>query len=284
MQLDPNMSPTWYYAAGSCTGLVNWIAVALSSLSDVMPPKWRAPSFGLLLAGFSLGFAMAPLLALMFDHFQVSLFSFTLILSGFILTALFFPETLPPEVAEEAASIRAEQDPSTNLWEKTKWTTMRPFRELSILNRNRLFRLLSTLAFFSGMVTSADQTLLLYYVEERLSFKDHDVALMFMIIGMLGIFIQGVLLKPINDCIGERFVIVLAFMFGSLDNVMYGLARKKATIFVAVSISTFTGMSFPTISAIKANNVVCICKAKFRVSLSFSEVWKSNLYRLLGGE
>ena len=250
------MNPFWYYAAGSINGIVNWVAVALSALSDVMPPKWRAPSFGLLLAGFSLGFALAPLLAIVFDHFQVSIFSYTLMLIGFILTVCFFPETLPPEAAAEAAQTRAAQyTEHATVAGKILWSISRPLRELSILNRNQLFRLLSILAFFSGMVTSADHTLLIYYVEERLAFDDHDVAVMFMIVGILGIFVQGVLLKPLNDCLGERYVIVVAFFLGAVYNLLYGLARDKATIFIAVSISTFLGMSFPTISAIKSNNV-----------------------------
>ena len=257
LQIYPNMNPFWYYAAGSMNGIVNWIAVALSALSDVMPPKWRAPSFGLLLAGFSLGFALAPLLALVFDHFQVSIFSFSLMVLGFLLTVAFFPETLPPEAAAEAAQTRlAQYTEHTSITGKILWSMARPLRELSILNRNQLFRLLSVLAFFSGMVTSADHTLLIYYVEERLAFDDHDVAVMFMIVGILGIFVQGVLLKPLNDCLGERLVIVVAFFLGAAYNLLYGIATNKATIFVAVSISTFLGMSFPTISAIKSNNVV----------------------------
>lgn len=256
LQINENMSPTWYYVAGSITGFVNWIAVALSALSDVMPPKWRAPSFGLLLAGFSLGFALAPLLALAFDHFQVSVLALTLVLTGFANTLFFFPETLPPEAAAEATRCRAAQYTQRSCAGKIVWGALRPIRELSILSRNRLFRLMSLLAFFSGMVSSADQTLLIYYVEERLAFNDHDVAIMFMLIGILGIIVQGVILKPFNDCLGERLVIVVAFFLGALDNFLYGMARNKTTIFIAVAISSFLGMSFPTISAIKSNNVV----------------------------
>jgi DHA1 family tetracycline resistance protein-like MFS transporter len=168
----------------------------------------------------------------------------------------FFPETLPPEAAAEAARIRQEQyTEHDTVAGKIIWSAVRPLRELSILNRNQLFRLLSVLAFFSGMVTSADHTLLIYYVEERLAFDDHDVAVMFMIVGILGIVVQGVLLKPLNDCLGERYVIVVAFFIGAFYNLLYGLAKDKTTIFIAVSLSTFLGMSFPTISAIKSNNV-----------------------------
>jgi len=53
-----------------------------------------------------------------------------------------------------------------------------------------LFRILAILAFFSGAVQSADQTLLVYYLEERVGFGDSDVAKMFLIFGILGIFAQ----------------------------------------------------------------------------------------------
>ena len=122
-------------------------------------------------------------------------------------------ETLPPEAAAEAARTRAARqviDPS--LLDTTINALTRPFREICILNRNSLFRLLSALAFFSGMVATADRTLLLYYVEERLSFNEHDVAVMFMLSGVLGILVQGVLIKPFNECFGERYVIVIAFV------------------------------------------------------------------------
>ena len=112
------------------------------------------------------------------------------------------------------------------------------------------------LAFFSGMVASGDQVLLVYYIEERLGFTEKNVSYMFLIIGIMGLLAQGVLLKPLNDLIGEKMVVASCFLVGSIDNVMYGIARNHATIYIAVGLSALTGMAFPTISAIKANNVV----------------------------
>lgn len=155
-QIYPEMSPTWYYGAGGLSGLVSWIAIALSALSDVMPPRWRAPSFGLLLAGFSLGFALAPSLALFLGHFRVSLLALGTVLSAIVVVIFFFPETLPPELAAEARYVREQQMEGLNAQKKALWILYRPIWELSILNRSRLFRLLSALAFFSGVVTSGE--------------------------------------------------------------------------------------------------------------------------------
>ena len=155
-QIYPDMNPIWYYGAGGLSGLVSWIAVALSALSDVMPPRWRAPSFGLLLAGFSLGFALAPSLALLLGHFRVSLMALGTVVMAVVVVVFFFPETLPPELALEARDVRQEQMEGLNAQKKALWVLYRPIWELSILNRSRLFRLLSALAFFSGIVTAGE--------------------------------------------------------------------------------------------------------------------------------
>lgn len=256
IQVFDSIDPGWYYAASATGGIVSWISIALSSLSDVMPGKWRAPMFGLVLSGFSLGFALSPILAIFCTHFASSLFSLLLLLFSFIYSLFCLPETLSADQLAEARLQHIEYSLRENE-SRLQFAIRgicRPFKELSILNRNNIFRLLSVLAFFSGMSTSADQTLLLYYVEDRLQFNDRDIATLFGLVGFIGIFVQGVVLKRITELIGERFVIVIAFICGATTNVLYAFANTKTMIFVAVVISTFTGMSFPTISALKSNN------------------------------
>ena len=256
MQLFDSMDPFLYYASHAISGLVSWMAVALSALSDVMPPMWRAPSFGLVMAGFSMGFALSPILAVLFSHLGVSIFALGILVSGFIFAIISMPETLSQEAAQAARSKRLSERPhmetQLDVW---KYNLLRPMKELMILNRSKLFRLLSALAFFSGVVSTADHTLFLYYVEENYGFNDRDIAKLFLIIGTMGIIVQTVILKPLNSWIGERRVIIVAFLVGALHNYMYGVAKDKSTIFMGATIASLTGMSFPTISAIKSNNV-----------------------------
>lgn len=153
MQLFEGFDPFLYYASHALSGLVSWMAVALSALSDVMPPMWRAPSFGLVLAGFSMGFALSPILAVFLSHLGVSIFALIILLAGFIFACVSLPETLSPGAAEQARVKRLAERPTMNtrmdVW---KYNLQRPMNELLILNRNKLFRLLSALAFFSGVV------------------------------------------------------------------------------------------------------------------------------------
>lgn len=256
IQMSETINPFWYFAGDALTGFVSWGPVALSCISDVVPPNLRAPSFGLQIAGFAVGFAFSPSLAIFFGHFGVSVLSFGLMLLGFLFAVFYFPETLPKEVSEEALRKREEESaihPTT--WGKFVYTIARPLRELSIINRNRLFRLMSALAFFSGISTSADQSLLIYYAEDRLSFNDNDVALLFMVIGISGVIVQVLIIKPLSDLVGQRYVLVIAFVAGTLNNIFCGLTKNKIGIFAGSAVGSLLNMSFPTISAIKSNNV-----------------------------
>jgi len=262
IQLVPTMNPWWYYGVHISTGFVNWVAIALSSLNDVLPQKFRAPGLGLFMAGFMLGFSLSPILSTFLSHLHLALVSFAVAFGGFLCTIFVLPETLPPLVAAEARRRRAElysrnetSHGYRRLQNNIKWIVIRPIRELSILNRNTFFRLISLLAFFSGMVSSGDQLLLVYYLEDQLGFTEKDISTIFIIIGTMGMMAQGLLLKPLNECVGEKMVVALCFFIGAVDNTMYGIATNKGTIYAAVALSAFTGMAFPTISAIKSNNV-----------------------------
>lgn len=132
------------------------MSVTLSALSDVVPPEWRAASFGLLLAALSLGFSLSPTLAIVLGHFAISLLSLASVWVGILIVVFALPETLSPAAAEAARQTRLEVYDDLSERERSLWFLYRPVWELLILNRSRLFRLLSCLAFFSGMVSSAE--------------------------------------------------------------------------------------------------------------------------------
>eukprot|EP00934_Nitzschia_sp_Nitz4_P006723 Nitzschia sp. Nitz4//scaffold336_size18528//12918//14618//NITZ4_008776-RA/size18528-snap-gene-0.2-mRNA-1//-1//CDS//3329548295//6713//frame0 len=256
-QLIPTMSPWWYYSWQSLSGVVSWMAIAMSAIADVLPYRLRAPGIGLLMAGFMLGFSMSPVLSFCMSSTQLSLMSCCVVTLGLFATIVIVPETLSPEAA--AAARRTHELRSRHV--KDQWgegvlnIILRPFVEMSILNRDAFFRTISALAFFSGMVTTSDHILLIYYLEERLGFTARDIGVLFMIAGLLGLLVQGLLIKPLNEAIGEKMILVIAFLAGAIDNTMYGVATNKTTVFSAVAISSLATMAFPTISAIKANNV-----------------------------
>ena len=77
----------------------------------------------------------------------------------------------------------------------------------------------------------------------------------FMVVGFCGIFVQGVILKVLNDFIGERRLLIFCFLVGAIHDTMYATARTKFVIFLSGALASLVIMAFPTISAIKSNNV-----------------------------
>jgi MFS transporter, DHA1 family, tetracycline resistance protein len=260
MQVQTNMSPWWYYIISALQGLVSWSTVALSSLTDAIPQAhYRAPSFGLAMAGLALGFAMGPLLAAasFLTRVGVAMVSVVVVCVALVFAMFYLPETLTRPAAARAKRMRQQQhaDANSNNNRKWLWYLYRPLWALSILNRNHLFRVLALLAFLSGIVSSGDKSLILYYIQEHLGFVDADIAKLFLLVGILGIVAQALLLKLLNDAIGERGVVLLGFTLGTIHNALYGLAETKRTIYVAASIATIVSLVHPTLSAILSNNV-----------------------------
>ena len=249
MQVYKEIDPLWYFISFALVGLVNFISIGFSMLSDVLPPHYRAPSFCLFVSAFYLGFCIGPSFCLVMNHLTVSLLSLTILLLALLYACLFLPETLPGQVSSRTLSER-----TTRLQDCRK-AVLRPIREMSILNRDSFFRFLTVAYFFSGMVYSSDKNLLLFYIEDQLNVRDGDLARMFFIMGLVGVVIQGFLLEFLLTCLGEKRLLVVSFLSGTLHNLLYGLAKSKVTIYVALCASQLTKINFPLISSIASNHV-----------------------------
>ena len=281
MQLIASMDPFWYYASNAFTGMVPYNALVFATLSDNCPEEYRAGRFATNLAGFYFGFATAPTLALwMSSHTAASWWSLALSTVALAFSVVFLPETLPaitsvlaeeheetdPAAVEAAAATSTEAEVfESNGCENNSSRTpcpqtigaivLRPVREMAILNRNGVMRLLALASFLAATVYSTDVSLVLFYIEEHLNVREDDIASMFFIMGVLGAILQGIGLQPIVYVLGEHGLLVLAFASGTLHNFLYGVARNKTTITVALSLSQLTKLSYPVLSSLSSRQV-----------------------------
>jgi MFS family permease len=132
---------------------------------------------------------------------------------------------------------------------------LRPFREMSILYRNTFLRILTLASFLSAAVYSTDVSLVLFYIEEHLNVRDSDIAQMFFYMGILGVILQALGLQPLMNCLGEKRLLIISFLSGTLHNFLYGAARDKATITVALSFSQITKLNYPILSSLASKAV-----------------------------
>lgn len=288
LQLVPWLSPDVYYFAISLAGAVDFLSMTFAALSDVLPAELRAPGYGVLLSGYYTGFTLAPSLPMVLSHFHVSIFSCGTALVALLLGMVALPETLPAEVAEGNQSASEDDDNENSVsrdrinsgdsysvvdndieifqqqphardlidtdtdtvhWlSKVTHTVTQPLRDMSILTRGRL-PILAAGSFFSAMVYSSDKTFVVYYIEYQMNVRDDDLAKMFLIFGSVGVVIQAFLLQPLLKIVGEKKLLVIAFISGTCHNALYGLAKSKNVILGALCLSQLTKVGFPIIAS-----------------------------------
>lgn len=284
MQIVPTLSPTWYYIAYSISGAVNFLTLTFAAASDILPQEMRTAGYGILLGGYYTGLSFAPSLAFVVDNITLAILSVVIAMSAIILACIALPETLPEHVAEEneelvqnqhhiflqsqsTVTTSTEIDDSNNgsveseaksFRQWCSWlihTATRPIRDMSILSRNKFLQILSAGAFFSSMVHSADQSLVIYYIQDYLNVKKDDIAVMFLVFGAFGIIIQSFLLKPLSRYFGDKTLLIMAFISGTCHNALYGLASNKSTILAALCLSQVTKVNLPLLSSFASRGV-----------------------------
>jgi MFS transporter, DHA1 family, tetracycline resistance protein len=291
LQLVPGLSPTLYYIVQSMGGAVDFFSMSFAAASDVLAPDIRAAGYGVLMACFYLGFSLAPQLPLIMSHFHVSLFSMASGILAVLVALVTLPETLPESVAEDnRVEIEQEQQQQNESHRQLRWSTSgssysdeetsvqfllsrndeqsvesshwmysvfhtatRPIRDMSILTRGNL-PILAAASCFQAMVYATDKTFVIYYIEDQMNVRDDDIAKMFIIFCPLGVIIQAFFLQPLLRMVGEKRLLVIAFVSGTCHNLLYGLARSKNVILMALCLSQVTKMNFPLISSIASKS------------------------------
>jgi len=126
---------------------------------------------------------------------------------------------------------------------------------MAILNREPILRLLAVASFLAAAVYSTDSSLVLFYIEDHLGVTERGIANMFVVMGLLGVILQGIGLQPLIYALGEHGLLVVSFVSGTIHNLLYGLARNAGTITVALSLSQVTKLGYPVLSSLCSQRV-----------------------------
>ncbi|GMH69609.1 hypothetical protein TrRE_jg1096, partial [Triparma retinervis] len=239
--------PYIYYSLNAVTGIANFLTLVITCTADVLPAgPARAVAVGVILAIFFAGVSMAPLIvnSLIPSDVATAALSYLIIGVAVPLYACFgLKESLTPAVAFQAKLQREQKQggaPDTLL---TRLSA--PFRSLTILLRNRLFKTLTLIIFLTTMANEATQTLLMYYLTDPpLCFTDADLASLMVIMGITGIIAQAGLLRPLIRIFGERRLLMFSSLAGAVHCAMYAFAEDKGMIYASASMVCLTLFSF----------------------------------------
>lgn len=236
----------WIYVVQSFTQSVSLIAPSLAYMSDLIDASNRAAAFGLILASFSVAILIGPPIGAALDPSIVPWVTVGVIAMTLVCTWLFLPESLRIEDSSKAKH-ESDASNSSTMFHST-------WKAVSILKRNSLFMKLTVILMLSAVVGEGLQDILIQYLQIKMGFRPKDVSQMFMLLGLGALIVQGVFLQLFLKLLGEARLLGLGLIMSTCQQAMLLFATQKWHALTAIFLGSFTSVSFPAISSIKANN------------------------------
>jgi DHA1 family tetracycline resistance protein-like MFS transporter len=214
--------------------------VAQAYIADVTPPENRARSLGLIGAAFGLGFVLGPLLGgllldLPIDPDWQLRFPF-LVAAGFSTIAWLLVLVFLPESTDAAGRERAR----TLTWRGV----------LDVVRLPRVGRLVAIGALVTLAFAALEGTFSLY-LKERLGWGPRRAAYGFAMLGLVGVVVQGGLLRRLVPRHGEPKLILAGLAMLALG--LAGLAVVTGgggLLLAAVLVGTGYGLASPTVAGL----------------------------------
>ncbi|DAZ93802.1 TPA: hypothetical protein N0F65_008561 [Lagenidium giganteum] len=197
------------------------MGVACASIADVVAPKDRAATFGILYAAFAVGFCSGAGISPLFSHTHVLIISTAL----YCLRAIWAVAVIQETLADDQRRV------SSHVFEN-------PVHGIAILFRSKLFTRLTALIALTSFVANGIFQIRLFYLNGS-------------------IIAQSLLLKLLMDCIQERGVIVVALLGRILECGSYAATAfypHKWIVFAAMIPSSIGDLSFAAIASLKSIN------------------------------
>lgn len=239
------MAPTlaWLFLGRAIAGVTGAVySPAMAVLADVTPPERRGATFGLIGAGFGLGFILGPaiggLLAQYGDRAPFVAAALLAAVNAVAMLAL-LPETLDP------AKRRAFDWRSANV--------VGAFRPL-FQERGGAATLL--LAWFlwqlAHMVYPATWS---FWASITLGWGPAAIGWSLAYVGALTVVIQAVLTGKAIGALGERKTAVIGILSGAVCFLAFAFARTPTLAYLLVTIGAFQGFVFPSMNGLLSRMV-----------------------------
>jgi DHA1 family tetracycline resistance protein-like MFS transporter len=211
------------------------ITTARAYIADVTAEEDRARAFGILGAAFGLGFIVGPALGAAFSHISYTAPIWAAAAITLVATALawfWLPETVHKAQAGGVLP----------------WTALR-----EIGHRPHL-RILLGIDFVYWMAFAVYQTAFALFGARRFGFDAAETGYLLSVFGVLGVFVQGMLVGPVVATFGAKRTLVAGLLFAAIG---WGgsAATHSIPVFVAMLVPGALGIGLcnATLSALVSN-------------------------------
>lgn len=208
------------------------ISTARAYVADVTEPKDRARAYGIIGAAFGLGFIFGPALSglLAKVSYTAPIWAAAAItLVATLMAILWLPETVHRAVAG----------------------TGMPFRNLALMMQRPGLRRVLVIDFIYWFAFAIFQTTFALFVARRFGFDAPRTAYFFAAFGVLGVIIQGALIRPVVRRLGDKPTFIIGLVCAAIGLIGATLAHSVALFTMTlVPLALGIGFGHPTVSSL----------------------------------
>ena len=240
MALAPNL--IWLFIGRLISGVTSAsVSTAGAYIADVTAPADRAKNFGMLGAAFGIGFILGPaiggILGSIDVHYPFWAAAF-MSLANFVYGYFVLPESLQPE------------NRSAFSWKKAN-----PLGAVKLLSAKRELWGLGLVTFLSQLAHTSLPAIYVLYAGYRYNWGPDQVGYLLAGVGVASMIVQGGLVRPIINLIGERNALLIGLSFASIGMTWYGTAWTGALAWIGVPIAAFWGLFNATAQSMMSSRV-----------------------------
>ena len=230
-------SVAWLFAGRIIAGIAGaTYGPANAVLADVTPPEKRGATFGLMGAGFGIGFVIGPALGGVLSFFGPRApFIAAAVLSALnaVWILFFLPETMTADRRR-----------------KFEWRKANLFGAFEPLRHAGNAKWLIAAAFlwqFGHMVYPSTWA---FWAEIALGWNERAIAWSLAASGLAMALVQTLVTGRAIKRVGEERTVVIGMLVGGLAFLAYVFAREGWMIYTIIALSAFQALTFPSINAL----------------------------------
>ncbi len=216
------------------------IPTAMAYIADVTPVAQRAAGFGMVSAGFGLGFVLGPAFGGILGNVNPRL-PFWVAGALSVLNACYgffvLPESLPKELRGPFSWLRAN-----------------PIGGIGMLRLRPNLLSLGAVMFLGYLAHQVFEVYVLY-AQYRYRWSDQTVGLSLAVVGIFSALVGAVMVKPAVQRFGDRSVMLAGLFFGSVGFAVFGAATQGVVFSAGIPIMNLWGLAGPTAQGLMSRDV-----------------------------
>lgn len=238
--LAPNLA--WLFVGRIIAGIMGAsFTTANAYIADVSTPENRAQNFGFVGVAFGLGFIFGPALGGILGNIDIRLPFFVaagLALVNWLYGFFVLPESLP-------------QDKRSTF----NFRNANPISSITNLGRYPLVAGLAVAFVLISLAQRGLETVWVLFTGFQFGWGPLTNGVTLALVGLMAAIVQGGLVRPVVDAIGERRAILLGLSVGIVSFTLYGLAYQEWVMYVAIVVGAFGGIAGPAVQGLVAGSV-----------------------------